>query len=304
MKKIDNIVIVGDRDFYSWMGLEYNNSSLDKNIFFQNVSQENSQGNIFIEKVILHKQETTYNVWQVHLARTNATKDQSGLISLSYDSFELANSSWLIPKDQSKHIINLRSSRTEKISEEMLRWEIFPKETDAILLDNVFYTPLGSGYHSVTLYSSLEGENPFEDPARDLITVFNSLGFFVERYDQEKPPKSSANIDVFMISDDFSSESSLEDISEINQELWVAPRYSKVSPIKICEFLVKAKALKKAVSYGYICETMKTQSDFTLMLGSEGYEQIGGSLGKSQEALRGKRKTLEKYYCFYISFEK
>jgi hypothetical protein len=295
-ENIEHVVVVSDRDFYSWMGLEYDESSLNKKIFFHDVSRNILGSNIFIEKVLLLPQENiNFDIWEVHLLKSGKDEFRSGKIQGYYNNFEMLSSEWKFTPGQNKQILRLQTSRVEKNVGENFRWEIRSLQKDAILLDNVFYSVAGSDYRRVLIHSSLEGENPFEDPARDLTTVFGSLGFFVSRVDNYTHVAGSFNdIDIFMIADDFSSTESLTDISQVNKELWIAPRYLSSSTKKLCEFIVAAKGLQQALGYGYVCETMKTQEDFNLMLGADGYEQLGGRLGKAQEAFAWQKSDANK----------
>jgi len=317
--KTDRLVIISDGDQYTWSDFNWQYLESKFEILYVPVrSSSNRRSNVYVEDVRNISQAEEQNLlWEIDIARVNASESLTGRIEAKVGNDTLAGSDWRMLPNQSSVTVTAEIHRSQLNAlglvddkGEPLLWQLQVSNLAANLLelDNEFRTHLGGVRQDILLISEPQGEMFLEDPVHHLRIALEILGFDVKRIDRipESIDPSYFDYPLWIISGGTSQKvngfcpESLVDrrfeklktgdglVKNINlPKVWLLPISIQANYQQLCHCYASLierdpKVMQQLPLY---CEDVQVRDQYVSVLRSLGAKQIGGRVDRLIEAI-------------------
>jgi hypothetical protein len=303
---VDFVVILSDRDRYSWQGLNWTAGEQKQVVQRIDVTSIKSEPNIFVRRVTkISSPNQSIQQWDVELATSKSGAKIEGRILAKRKAQILSEESFQFGTSSENVIIRMNwkadSSRGKgRNLDDPMFFEIFPSSDEGLKLDNRFYVEDDDSYNKIALIAPSHGERVLEDPTFHLRSTLEVLGFDVRRFDQidAKVMKGERNLVVVGSGSGIAEvcphqvigeqraiigESISRGTSQPSLRLWLAPSHESKGFVEICQCFLKLGLVSGVGSS--VCKESSSSESWSKLLRSLGGVQIGGDLGTTSNSL-------------------
>jgi hypothetical protein len=303
---VDFVVILSDRDRYSWQGLNWTVGEQKQVVQRIDVTSLNTEPNVFVRRVTkISSPNQSIQQWDVELATSKSGAKIEGRILAKRRAQILSEESFQFGTSSENVIIRMNwkaeSSRGESGDlGDPLFFEIFPSSDEGLKLDNRFYVADDDSYNKIALIAPSHGERVLEDPTFHLRSTLEVLGFDVRRFDQidSKAMKGERNLMVVGSGNGITevcpnqalrehraiiADSISRGTSQPSLRLWLVPSHESKGFVEVCQCFLKLGLVSGVGSS--VCKESSSSESWSKLLRSLGGVQIGGDLGTTSNSI-------------------
>lgn len=201
LRDIDQLIIVGDNDRYSWTGFNWRYLEDKMKIRRFPLLENMNESNVYVKNVgMLDITDISSRSWEVEISRTDSDETLSGDLVVSIADRIVSRKSWQmkpgldsislsveIGQDFLLQDLSLDENTNIKLnnSDFQMKWKLdnLNEDRNAILIDDVFFTSIKPFKDDVLLVSQPEGEMFLEDVMHHFKLILKLIGFRVERFE-------------------------------------------------------------------------------------------------------------------------
>ena len=288
--KIDELVILSDRDLSTWLGFAWRNLESKLKFRYIDVSKaSSSQNNAYIENIEDQNEPgSLYYRWKVQISSSLSKSLGKGKLVLSQAGKILEELDWNFSQNGASISVEVEASRSKVVGLKNLKWQIFADSNNATQVDDVFYSSAGGSIKNAIVISPIFGERSIHDPAYHLSRSLEVLGFKVYRYDQLPLPKSAPVRNSLIVSFGGSGDP-IESFCPYGltsgvKAFWLSPLSQNVDYSNLCHCF-EAMTKNSDVSMPAYCSDVGTSAIYSNAMRSRGAKQVGGEVGQIDETL-------------------
>ena len=315
LKKINQLIIVSDKNYHSWNNFnwEFLNQSF-KISFYPIIKSKDENYNIYIHSAkYISKSSTSTMEWDIKIVKSgNLSEETTGFITSEISEQPLAKVPFQFKRNQNELIMRLNwpliLMQNHKVKDNKpIVWKLDLINKDLINLDNTFKTPAKGLGENILIVADPKGEATLEDPAQQFTISAETVGFRAKRIDWFENSElfyGKYPLWIVFFSDDSTLnrycpnsliEYSYQNIINNKKDkksipnIWLIPESTNSGYNNICNCYHQLMSEGNTKEEYSICDNVHSPSTLNEILYSSGWKKIGGRVDKSLDAFAWKK---------------
>lgn len=227
-KNIDQLVIVSDRDAYSWGRLHHKSTWAGRPLQFLPVAENITapKDNVFIEEALAQRR-VRERVWSVTLRHVNLKNKPAGVLWVRQGENILGKASWAFPEGRDTLKIQV-AAQLGAATDEVFHLELQTASENAINVDDHYESFAAAGQRRALHFRPFETEGRFMNASLFLSEALRALDFQVafaseSSFLQKDPPPRKQHLDLLLMSGLSLGEACGHFPQATAQQVWIFP---------------------------------------------------------------------------------
>ena len=307
LEEIDRLFIISDRDSFSWTDFNWKFLLDDTEVFFVDAGNQSSGDyNLFLGRAkYLSAPNAPTMDWDVEVEARGQHEDIMGTLSVSINDRQLADVPWRLDGSKQKVVVRASWPKTaldfKGDGRDHLVWQL-EGIADAIEMDNEYRTFARGLGQNILVVADTSGEMILDDPAHQLSVALEILHFRPKRIEWiQDLERYRHHFRVWLVLLDDRSKIDRycpkeltverlqvglgESVTKPIPRIWLAPSSQNQGFRNVCwcyqRLLVSPSTTGEMPDF---CRNIYTRSEFNLAMRSLGAAQVGGAVGREEDA--------------------